>query len=193
MAGFRQPSRQYNVTVENGARGVGNRVLLVIAFGQHRIERGDGATAADTVTGAFNQCRQLGKDRWRIALGCRRLADSQRDFTLCHRVAGEGVHDQQHVLAAVAEIFCDAGGVSCALHTQQWRDISRCGDHHRPGTPFGAEDVLDKIFDFASAFADEPDNNHVGAGIARHHPQQHALTDAGAGKQPHTLAAANGE
>ena len=38
---FAQPTRQHNVAVENGARGVGDRVLLIVAFGQDGLEGGD--------------------------------------------------------------------------------------------------------------------------------------------------------
>jgi flagellar biosynthesis/type III secretory pathway ATPase len=34
--------------------------------------------------------------------------------------------------------------------------------------------------------ADQADDDNVGLGVARHHAQQHAFTDAGAGEQPHT-------
>ena len=106
------------MTVKDRARGVGNRILLVIAFGQHRIERSDGAAAADAVPRTFHQGREFGEDRRRVAFGRRWLTDSQRDFTLRHRVAGQRIHDQQHVLAAVTKIFGDAGGIGCPLHTQ---------------------------------------------------------------------------
>ena len=106
------------MAVEDRARGVGNRVLLVIAFGQYRIERGDGAAAADAVPRALNQRRELGEDRRRVAFGRGRLADGQRNLTLRHRVAGQGVHNQQHVLAPVAEIFRNTRGVGGTLHTQ---------------------------------------------------------------------------
>ena len=58
---------------------------------------------------------------------------------------------------------------------------------------FGAEDVLDEFLDLAAALADQADHDHVGAGVARHHAEQHALADAGAGEQAHALAAADGE
>ena len=58
---------------------------------------------------------------------------------------------------------------------------------------FLAEDVLDEFLDFAAAFADQADDDHVGRGVARHHPEQHRLADAGAGEQADALAAADGE
>ena len=37
------------------------------------------------------------------------------------------------------------------------------------------------------------DDDHIGLRITRHHSQQHTLADATAGKQPHALAAADGQ
>ncbi len=98
------------------------------------------------VTGAFNQRRQFGEHPRRVAFDGRRLADSQRDLTLCHGVARQGVHDQQHMLAAIAEIFGDARGVGRTLHTQQRRDVRRRGDNHRTRAAFSAENVFNKVF-----------------------------------------------
>ena len=118
------------MTIEDRARRIGDRILLIVPFGKYGIEGGNRTAAADTVARAFNQRRQFGEKRWRIAIGSRWLADRQRDFTLRHRIASERIHDQQHVLAAIAKIFGDAGGVSGALHAQQRRYVRRGGDHH---------------------------------------------------------------
>ena len=45
VAGFGDAPRQHDVAVEDGARRVGDRVLLVVAFGEHGVERGDRAAA----------------------------------------------------------------------------------------------------------------------------------------------------
>ena len=172
VSGFGQTTRQHNMTVKDRARGVGNRVLLVIAFRQYRIERGDGAAAADAVPRAFHQRREFGEDRRRVAFGRRWLTDGQRDFTLRHRVTGQGIHDQQHVLAAVSKIFGDTGGIRGTLHAQQRRHVCRCGDHHRAGAAFRTQNVFNKVFYFTTTFADQPHDDHVGLGIARHHAEQ---------------------
>ena len=141
VARFGQAARQHDVAVENGARAVGDRVLLVVAFGQHGVERGDRAAAFGAVAGAFHQLRQLGEHRGRIALGGGRLADGQRDLALRHGVAGQRIHDQQHILALVAEVFGDGGGVGGALQAHQRAGVGRGGDHHRARQAFLAEDV----------------------------------------------------
>jgi len=55
--------------------------------------------------------------------------------------------------------------------------------------PFSTQDLLDKILDFSSALTDQSHNNDIGAGIARHHAEQDALSHAGTGKKAHALAA----
>ncbi|MNH04778.1 hypothetical protein D3C79_640840 [compost metagenome] len=181
------------MAIEDGACRIGNRVLLVIPFGQHGIKSGDGTAASDAVTGTLYQRRQFGEYRRWIAFGSRRFADRQGDFSLRHGVTGEGIHNQQYMLATIAEILSYAGGIGGTLHAQQRRNVCRCGDHHRTGTPLGAEDIFDKVFHFAATFADQPDNDHVGLGVTRHHAEQYAFTHARTGEQAHALAAAHGE
>ncbi len=63
---------------------------------------------------------QAGKDRRRIAsLVAGGSPTARNHFTLRHGVAGQGSPDQQHVKAALAEIFRNARGVNGALHTQK--------------------------------------------------------------------------
>ena len=57
--------------------------------------------------GPLQEPRQLGEHRRRIALGGRRLAGGKPDLALRHGKAGDRIHQQQHVLALVAEIFGD--------------------------------------------------------------------------------------
>ncbi len=95
------------------------------------------------------------------------------------------------MLPAIAEIFGDAGGVGRPLHAQQRRHVRRRGDHHRARPAFGAE-CLDKVFDLAATLADQANDDHIRS-YNGHHAEQHALADAGAGEQAHTLAAADGQ
>src|ERR1700733_4173154 len=77
-----QAARQHDVPVQNGARRIGDGIVLIIAFHQDRVERRDRADTAIAVAGALDQLRQSGEHRWRIALGRGRLADGQRDLAL---------------------------------------------------------------------------------------------------------------
>ena len=53
----------------------------------------------------FDQLRQFGKHRGRVALGSGWLADGQTDFTLRMGDAGQAVDQHQHVFALVAKVF----------------------------------------------------------------------------------------
>ena len=191
VARLGQRAREHDVPVQNRPGRIGNRVLLVVTFGQHGVERRDRAHAVEPIATALNQLRQLGKARRRIALGGGRLANGERNFTLRHGVAGERVHQQQHVLALVAKALGNRRGVRRALHTQQRRRVGRSGHHHRAGAAFFAQNIFDKFFDFAATLTDQPDHNHIGLGVARHHAQQHALAHARSGKQPDALTASH--
>lgn len=96
------------------------------------------------------------------------------------------------MLSAIAKVFGDAGGIGGALHSQQRRDIRRGGDHHRTRATVGAENIFDKIFNFAATFADKSHDNHVRPRVARHHAKQNRFTNAGTGKESHTLTAPYG-
>jgi hypothetical protein len=117
------------------------------------------------IAGAFHQHRQLGEHRRRIALGGGRLADGQRDLALRHGVAGQRIHDQQDVLALVAEVLGNRGGVGGALQAHQRRRVGRRGHHHRAAQAFLAQDLLDEFLDLAAPFADQADHDDVGRSV----------------------------
>lgn len=90
------------MAVQNCAGRVCDRVLLVVAFGQYGVERGDRAATAlrigFAIASALDQSRQLGKHGRRVAFGGWRLANCQSDFALGHGIACQRIHDQQDVL-----------------------------------------------------------------------------------------------
>ena len=63
--------------------------LLVVAFGQHGVERGDRAGARGAVAGTLDKLRQAGEHRGRIAARGRRLAHRQADLALRLGEAGQ--------------------------------------------------------------------------------------------------------
>ena len=69
--------------------------------------------------GPLDEAGEQSKDRGRVALGGGRLARGQSDFALRHGQTGERVDDQQHVLAAGAEIFGDGGGGQAGADAKQ--------------------------------------------------------------------------
>jgi hypothetical protein len=79
MSAFCQLAPQHDVAIQNGARRIGHRVLLVIAFGQHGVDGRHAALPLLAVAGALHQLRQHAEDRRRIAARGRRLAQGQRN------------------------------------------------------------------------------------------------------------------
>ena len=80
------------MTIKDGPGCVGNGILLIVAFRQNGIKRGNGTAAGSAIACALNQLRQLGKNRGRIPLGRRWFANGQGDLPLCLGVAGERIH-----------------------------------------------------------------------------------------------------
>jgi len=92
---------------------------------------------------------------------CRRLADRQRDFALRLRESRQGVEQQQHPQAAVAEVFRDRGREPRAVQPHQRRVVGGRGDHHGAPHAVRPQGIADEILHFAPALADQPDDGHV--------------------------------
>ncbi len=191
VAGLGQRARQHDMAIQYRPRRIGNWVLLVVTLRQHRIKGGDGTNTVETIAATLHQLRQLGKARWRVTFGGGRLADGQRDFTLRHGIAGQRVHQQQHMLAVVSEALGNGRGIGRTLQAQQWRSVSRCRHNHRSGTPLRAQNIFNKFLDLTATLTNQAHHNDISFGVARHHAQQHALAHTRPGKQANTLAAAN--
>ena len=181
------------MAVEDAAHGVGDRLVVVVAVDQHGEDAGDGALPLGAGPGPLQQPRQLGEHRRRIALGGRRLAGGEADLALRHGKARDRIHQHQHVLAFVAEIFGDGERQVGGLAAHQRRLVGGGDHHHRAGEAGVAEIVLQEFLHLAAAFADQPDHRDVGRHVARQHRQQHRFADAGAGENAHALAAAAGQ
>ena len=128
-----------------------------------------------------------------IALGRRRLADGERDLALRLREASQRIHQQQHVLALRPEILGNRRRQPRAVQPHQRRIVSRRRDDDGTAHTFLAQRLLDEVLDLAAAFTDQPDDDHVGRRIARHHRQQHRLADAGPRKQSHALSTSDAQ
>ncbi len=187
-----QFAREHDVPVENAAHGVRDRLVVVVAFDENAVERGDAALAADAA-GPLEQAREETEDGWRIPFGGWRFAGGQADFALRHRETRDRVHHQQHVAARVAEAL---GNRRRRIRRAQARErgaVGRGNDHHRFGQAFGAEVVFEKAAHFAAAFADERKDDHVGLSAPCDHAEQRALADAAAAEHADALAAAAGQ
>lgn len=108
-------------------------------------------------------------------------------------VAGQRVHQQQYVLALVAEVLGDPRAVLRGTQAHQRRVVGRRGDHHGALEAFLAEDLVDELLHLAAPLADQTDDDDVGPGETGHHPQQHRLAHPGTGEQAEALAAADRE
>ena len=144
-------------------------------------------------SGPLDQLGQQGEDRRRIAPRGRRFARRQADLALGHGIAGDGVHQQQDVLALIAKVFGDRRGGSRRLHADQGRLVAGGHDDDALGQALRTEVALDELVHLAAALADQGDDVHVGRRIAGHHAQQHALAHARSGEDPHPLPLAAGQ
>ena len=176
----------------DAAHRVGDRLVVVVAVDQHREDARDRA-GVGARAGAFEEPRQFGEHGRGIALGGRRLAGREADLALRHRKARDRIHQRQHVLALVAEIFGDSERQVAGLAAHQ-RRLVRGRDHDdRAREARFAEIVLQEFLHLAAALADQADHRDIGVDVARQHREQHGFADAGARENAHALATAAGE
>jgi hypothetical protein len=186
MAGGGQAARENDVAVEDGAHGVADRFVEIVAFHQDGEESGDGALLK--ISGALQNARQQIEDRGRVALLAGRLAGGQADFALRHGQARHRIHDEQHVGALIAKIFGDGQGHETGAHAQRRGTVGGGADHHRAAAALGSHLVFQKGAHLAVALADERDHRDVGRIVPRHGAQQGALAHAAAAEDSHALA-----
>src|SRR5205823_53958 len=129
---------------------------------------------------------------WIRSSAPRRLADGEADLALRHRDPRERVHHEEDVAVLVAEPLGERDGEKCAVQADEWRLVGR-GGHDDGALEAGAEVALDELADFTATLADERDDVHVGARVARHHPEERAFPDARAREDAEPLATAAGE
>ena len=99
-------AREDHMAVKQRHHLLGDRIKSDLAFDQHGVHAGD-RPAASVQAGALDETRECGEQRRREAAPRRRFACRQPDLSLGARKAGEAVHEQQHLLALIAEMLCD--------------------------------------------------------------------------------------
>ena len=161
---------QLDVAIEHAPAGVGDRLIHVAAFDQHRVEAGDRAVLRPA--GALQQRGQHREHARRITPRRRRLARGQPDLPLGVAEARDRVHDQKRIVAGVAEILGNAGGHHRRTHAQQRRFIAGGADHDRVFQPVFAKRVVDKLAHLAPALADQSNDRHVGGRVLGHRAKQ---------------------
>ena len=186
----RELAREHDVAVEDAARGVGDRLVQVVALDQHGVEaviepRVPRCRRARAAAAAW-RTRSADSPWWPAA---RRSASPISRCAIAKRVT-ESISSSTS-LALVAEVLGDRSSPCTAPFTRTSAGSSEgATTTTRARQPLGAEVVLDELAHLAAALADQADHDHVGLGVAGHHAEQRALADAGAGEQADALAAA---
>ena len=139
--------------------------------------------------GPFEQAGQHREHGRRIAAGRGRLAGREADLPLRHREPGEAVHEEQHVLARVAEGLGDAGRGERGAEPDEGGFVGGRDDHDRAGEALGTEVVLDELAHLTAALADQCEDGDRSFGTAGDHRQECRFSDAGTGEDAHTLTA----
>ncbi len=185
-----EAAAEQNMAVENGARAIADRIVPVVAFGQHGVKAGN--RAVFVAARLLEHHGQKAEDRWRITARRRRFADGEAHFALRHGQAGEGIHEQEHMLALIAKMGGDGVGGEGRLDADKRRLIRRGHDDHAAFERFGTEVLLDELEDFTTAFADQRDDVDFGGAVAADHAKETAFPHAAAGEDAETLAAPAG-
>ena len=179
---------EHDMPVGDPAHGIGDGVVHVVAIHQNGENRGNIPLTHRPRPGALQHLRKLRENRRRIALGGGRFARGEADFALRHGEAGDAVHQEEHMLALIAEMFGHGHGGPSGLAAGQRRLIARGDNKNRLFHPLGAEVGRDEILHLASAFADQRHDHHVAARIACQHGHERRFPDAGAGENAQALA-----
>ena len=108
--------------------------------------------------GPFEQAREQREHARRVAPRRRRLAGGETDLALGHGEAGEGVHQQQDVVALVAEPLGDAGRKEGGPDAHERRLVGGGDDDDGAAQSFLAEVALDELGDLSPTLADERDD-----------------------------------
>src|ERR1039458_1150742 len=93
VRGRGQPAGKDDVAIQDGAAGIANRLVEIVALHQNREEAGDRALLKPP--GALQDFRKEIEDRGRVSFLAGRLAGRQADLPLGHGQARDGVHDEK--------------------------------------------------------------------------------------------------
>lgn len=179
--------------VQHATHRIGHGLVMVIALDQHGRDQGDGAAAPlRPRPRTFQQPRQFGEDRRRVAARGRRLSGREADLAAGLREAGDGIEQQQHALPGIAEGLGDRHRGQRRLAPQRRRRVGGGADHHAARQAFGTQIVLDEFAQLPPPLPDEAEDRHVEARRAGQHRQQRGLAHTRAGEQPDALALPQG-
>ncbi|OQB85059.1 MAG: hypothetical protein BWX86_02830 [Verrucomicrobia bacterium ADurb.Bin122] len=183
---MRQRTGKHDVPIEDAAHGIGHRLIHVVALDQHRVKGCD--RPALTGARALQQPGQHRKHARGVATRRRRLARRQSDLALRHRKAGDGVHQQKHILTLVAVGLGQSRGRKRSTQAQRRGRVAGGHDDHGARQSFRTEVLFKELADLTAALADERHDDDIGLRIASDHAQQRGLADTRACEKPETLA-----
>ena len=177
--------------VEDRPRRIDDRIVAVVAVGQHGVDGGDRPAAAHVGAGTLDQIGQHRNRGRRIAARTGGFAQRQPDLATRMRDAGQRIHDQQHLFALVTKGFGDGGGAQRAADAQHGAVVGGHRDDDGALARLARDLGFQEVGDFAAALADQPDDDNVGLGRLHHHAEQHRLADARPGHDADALALAD--
>ena len=174
--------------VQNTPENVGNRLFHIRPGDQNAENTGDIPLPHLSGAGAFTQGHdQVRGGRW-VPPQCRHLARSNRNLAVGFGKTGDRVRQKKHVSPLIAEMFRHRHGRPCTAPPHKRRLIRGRGDHDRMGQPLFAEDIFDKIAQFAPAFTNQGDHHDVGLHLLCKPPHQAGFPDTRPGEKPKPLA-----
>ncbi len=177
------------MAIENSTRGIGNRIIVIIAIHEDGDDRRNRPGALSPRAGALQQTGQFGEDRCRIAAGDGRLAGGYRHFPDRMGKPGDAIDDEEDIVALIAEMLRNRHRHK-RRHLAQHRALVTGGDDGNRLGHMLAKRVLDEFAHLATTLAHERDDNLVERICTRQHRQEGRLADPGAGEDAETLAEA---
>ena len=182
---------QHDVAVEGATNRIGDRIVVVVAIDQNGKDAGNRTRSFHPRSSALEEPRQIAEDARRIAAGDRGLSRRQRHIARGMSKTGDRIDDQQHRIALIAEVFGDrhCGFRGEAAHHGAL--VAGRNDRDR-GRAVLAERVVKKFAHFATAFADERDDDGVDRRRPSQHRQKRRLADPGAREHPNSLPKTQG-
>ena len=186
----RKLSGQHNMTVQNTANRIGNRLVGIVSFHEHGIDTGyrtflEGACP-------FQKARELRINGRSISSCNRRLPCRKTNLSLCHGKTGQGIHHQKDIHSLIPEILCNGRRHERCLQPKHRRLVG--SRHHQNGTPhsFLSEVFLYELQNFSTTLSDKGNHIDIRLDISGNHPHQSRLSDTGTGEDADTLPLTNG-
>lgn len=179
------------VSIEETAECIADGFVGIVSFDEDGVDGGD--ASAEASTGAFDELGEEGEDAGWVAAGGWNFAGGEADFALGHGEAGDGVHEEEDILAGLAVGFSDRG---CGFGSEDALGgglIAGGDDGHAFSAAFFAEIAFEKFANFAASFADERDDHNIGGCAAGEHAEEGTFADPGSSEDTESLTDAESQ